>query len=185
MIVLVALLGIAGLAAMVLVLLYNRLVRLRNMVREGWSGIEVQLKRRSNLIPNLVESVKGYMGHERGVLETVSEMRSRSLGAADVSQKQVAENALSAGLARLFAVAENYPELKADRNFQDLQNQLAEIEDQIQLARRYYNGTVRNLNIAVESFPGNLVAGGFGFQPAVFFENEDPGDRAVPKVTFN
>ena len=176
--------GSAGLAAVVLIILYNRLVRLRNMVREGWSGIDVQLKRRANLIPNLVETVKGYMGHERDLLEKVAELRSRSLKTADLPEKQQVESQLTGGLARLFAVAEGYPELKANQNFQDLQQQLAEIEDQIQLARRYYNGTVRNLNIAIESFPGNLVAGRFAFQTADFFEIEAPADRVVPTVGF-
>jgi LemA protein len=179
------LMGSAVLLAIVLVVLYNRLVRLRNMVREGWSGIDVQLKRRANLIPNLVETVKGYMGHERGLLEKVTGLRSRSMQAGSLGEKQLAENALTGGLARLFAVAEAYPELKANQNFKDLQQQLSDIEDQIQLARRYYNGTVRNLNIAIESFPGNLVAGWFAFQTAEFFELEAPGDRAVPKVGFD
>ena len=169
---------------LLLIVLYNRLVRLRNMVREGWSGIDVQLKRRANLIPNLVETVKGYMGHERDLLEKVTQLRSQSLQTGDLVEKQRVESALTGGLARLFAVAEGYPELKANQNFQDLQSQLSEIEDQIQLARRYYNGTVRNYNIAIESFPGNLVAGWFAFQTAEFFEIEDPGDRAVPKVSF-
>jgi LemA protein len=178
------LLGGAGLAAFLLIVLYNRLVRLRNMVREGWSGIDVQLKRRANLIPNLVETVKGYMGHERGLLEKVTDLRSRSIQAGSLGEKQQAENALTGGLARLFAVAEAYPELKASRNFQALQQDLSGIEDQIQLARRYYNGTVRNLNIAIESFPGNLVAGWFAFQTAEFFEIEEPAGRAVPTVGF-
>ena len=182
--ILILLLGGAGLLAVLLIVLYNRLVRLRNMVREGWSGIDAQLKRRANLIPNLVETVKGYMGHERDLLEKVTALRSQSMQAGDIGEKQRVESALTGGLARLFAVAEGYPELKANQNFQDLQHQLSEIEDQIQLARRYYNGTVRNLNIAIESFPGNLVAGWFAFQPAEFFEIEEPGDRAVPKVGF-
>ncbi|MBR9985245.1 MAG: LemA family protein [Desulfosarcina sp.] len=184
MIILLLLLGSAGLLLLLLIVLYNRLVRLRNMVREGWSGIDVQLKRRANLIPNLVETVRGYMGHERDLLEKVTQLRSQSLQTGDLGEKQRVESALTGGLARLFAVAEGYPELKANQNFQDLQLQLSEIEDQIQLARRYYNGTVRNLNIAIESFPGNLVAGWFAFQTAEFFEIEDPGDRAVPKVGF-
>jgi LemA protein len=181
---LIVLLGAAGLAALLLVVLYNRLVRLRNMVREGWSGIEVQLKRRANLIPNLLETVKGYMGHERDLLEKVTELRSQSMHSTDFSQKQQAESALSGGLVRLFAVAEGYPELKANQNFQDLQKQLSDIEDQIQLARRYYNGTARNLNIAIETFPGNLVAGWFAFQTAPFFEIETPSERIVPKIAF-
>ncbi len=184
MFILFSLLGAAGLMALLLIVLYNRLVRLRNMVREGWSGIDVQLKRRANLIPNLIETVKGYIGHERDLLEKVTELRSRSMQVGSLGEKQQVESALSGGLARLFAVAEGYPELKANQNFQNLQQQLSDIEDQIQLARRYYNGTVRNLNIAIESFPGNLVAGWFAFQPAEFFEIEEPRDRAVPKVGF-
>ena len=114
----------------------------------------------------------------------MTELRSQSLKTGKLSEKQRVESALTGGLARLFAVAEGYPDLKANQNFQDLQKQLSDIEDQIQLARRYYNGTVRNLNIAIESFPGNLVAGWFAFQPAEFFEIEEPADRAVPKVVF-
>ena len=178
------LIGGAGLLTVLLIVLYNRLVRLRNMVGEGWSGIDVQLKRRANLIPNLVETVKGYMGHERDLLEKVTELRSQSMKTGNLSEKQQVESALTGGLARLFAVAEGYPELKANQNFQDLQEQLSDIEDQIQLARRYYNGTVRNLNIAIESFPGNLVAGWFAFQTAEFFEIEEPAERAVPEVSF-
>ena len=178
------LIGGAGLLTVLLIVLYNRLVRLRNMVGEGWSGIDVQLKRRANLIPNLVETVKGYMGHERDLLEKVTELLSQSMKTGNLSEKQQAESALSGGLARLFAVAEGYPELKANQNFQDLQKQLSDIEDQIQLARRYYNGTVRNLNIAIESFPGNLVAERFAFQTAEFFEIEEPGERVVPEVSF-
>ncbi|MFO7716539.1 LemA family protein, partial [Desulfosarcina sp.] len=138
MVILLSLLAGAGLLAVLLVVFYNRLVRLRNMVREGWSGIEVQLKRRTNLIPNLVETVRGYMRHEGDLLEKVTQLRSQSLKTGDISQKQQVESALTGGLARLFAVAEGYPELKANQNFQDLQGQLADIEDQIQLARRYY-----------------------------------------------
>lgn len=184
MTILLVLLGGAGILGVLLIVFYNRLVRLRNMVREGWSGIDVQLKRRANLIPNLVETVKGYMGHERDLLEKVTELRSRSMQTGNLGEKQRVESALTGGLARLFAVAEGYPELKANQNFQDLQKQLSDVEDQIQLARRYYNGTVRNLNTAIESFPGNLVAGWFTFQPAEFFEIEEPADRAVPKVGF-
>ena len=178
------LIGGAGLLTVLLIVLYNRLVRLRNMVGEGWSGIDVLLKRRANLIPNLVETVKGYMGHERDLLEKVTELRSQSMKTGNLSEKQQVESALTGGLARLFAVAEGYPELKANQNFQDLQKQLSDVEDQIQLARRYYNGTVRNLNIAIESFPGNLVAGWFAFQTAEFFEIEEPAERAVPEVSF-
>ncbi|MHB8067921.1 MAG: LemA family protein [Desulfobaccales bacterium] len=166
------------------VTIYNRLVRNRQMVQEGWSGIDVQLKRRADLIPNLIEAVKGYMGHERGVLEKVTELRAQSLQAGGVGDKARVEGALGAALGNLLAVAENYPDLKASQNFIQLQQSLADIEEQIQLSRRYYNGAARNLNILVGSFPSNLVANMFQFTPAEYFEIEDAGDRAVPKVSF-
>ena len=159
---------------------YNKLVRRRTMVKEGWSGIDVQLKRRANLI----ETVKGYMGHERGVLAEVTELRQQSMGGGTPGQKGPIEGALSRALGKLFAVAEAYPDLKASRNFADLQDELAETEDQIQLARRYYNGATRDLNILIEQFPSNLVAGRFRFIQAEFFEIEDAADRAVPEVKF-
>ena len=165
--------------------LYNRLVRLKNMVMEGWSGIDVQLKRRANLIPNLIETVKGYMGHEREVLEAVTELRARSMGGGAPGEQGPIAGALGRSLAGLFAVAENYPDLKANQNFMDLQGELAEIEEQIQLARRYYNGAARNLNIACESFPSVIVARMFAFSRAEFFEIEDAEDRAVPEVSFD
>lgn len=164
--------------------IYNRLVRKRNMVEEAWSGIDVQLKRRANLIPNLLETVKGYMGHEKDVLTDVTEMRSKSMGAEGVAEQGRAEGLLSGALGRLFAVAENYPDLKASQNFMDLQGSLQEAENLIEKARRYYNGTVRDLNILVESFPSNIVARMFNFREAEFFELEDPSDRDVPEVSF-
>ncbi len=166
------------------VALYNGLVRKRNMVEEGWSGIEVQLKRRANLIPNLVETVKGYAGHEKDVLEKVTELRGQSLKGGPPAQRGPVESALGGALGRLLAVAEAYPDLKANQNFLGLQDSLAEVEEQIQLARRYYNGSVRDLNIQVQSFPGNLVASRFGFKEAEFFELENEADRAVPEVDF-
>ncbi len=165
--------------------IYNRLVRNRNLVEEGWSGIETQLKRRSNLIPNLVEAVKGYMGQEKGVLEKVTEMRSRTGRAETPAERGKAEGLLGQALANVFAVAEAYPDLKSNKNFLDLHRQLSDIEDEIQMARRYYNGTVRNLNILIESFPSNLVANIFGFLQAEFFEIENESDRAVPQVSFS
>ncbi|MFC1813567.1 LemA family protein [Thermodesulfobacteriota bacterium] len=162
--------------------LYNRLVRNKNMLEEGWSGIEVQLKRRSNLIPNLIEAVKGYMGHEAEVLSEIVKLRSRSKEISAVAEKGEVESALTRSLVNLFALAEAYPDLKASQNFLDLQDDLVEIENEIQMARRYYNGTVRNLNISIESFPGNLVAERFGFEKADFFEIEDAADREVPEV---
>jgi len=181
------LLGILGLAALLaggLIIIYNGLVRLRNLVREGWSGIDVQLKRRANLIPNLIETVKGYMRHESDLLSRVTALRTESLNARSIEEKARAEGALSRSLANVLAVAEGYPQLKASENFLDLQSRLAAVEEQIQLARRYYNGTVRNLNIRVESFPSNLVASFFGFRQAEFFEIEDPAQRDVPEVKF-
>ena len=173
-------------AALYGVVLYNKLVKNRQMVEEGWSGIDVQLKRRANLIPNLLEAVKGYMSHERETLEEVTALRAKAQEAsgADPAERGLIEGALSGALGRLFALAENYPELKASQNFIDFQNSLEEVEDQIQLSRRYYNGAVRNLNVSVESFPSNLVASSFKFEKAEYFELEDNADRAVPKVSF-
>jgi len=165
--------------------IYNRLVRRRNMAREGWSGIDVQLKRRSDLIPNLVEAVKGYAAHERGVFEEVTARRASSLATSDVPGKAAAEQALQGSLQRLFAVAEAYPQLQADQNFRKLQEQLAEIEDQLQMARRYYNGTVRDLNTSIQSFPDTVVARALGFREEHFFELEDRAAAQAPKVGFS
>ena len=167
-----------------LIIIYNKLVRNKNMVEEGWSGIDVQLKRRSNLIPNLIETVKGYMGHEAKLLSEITQLRSQSKDIHAVAEKSRVETALTRSLGNLIAVAESYPDLKANQNFLDFQNELSQIENDIQMARRYYNGTVRNLNIMIEAFPSNLVAGQFGFAKAEFFEIEDPGDRKMPDVKF-
>jgi len=166
------------------VITFNGLVRLRNMVREGWSGIDVQLKRRTDLIPNLVETVKAYAAHERGLFEEVTQRRASSIAASDVQGQASAERALSGSLGRLFALAEAYPQLKADQNFLELQKQLAETEDQIQLARRYYNGAVRNLNIAIQSFPPVLIAGPLGFKEEPFFELENRAEGQAPQIAF-
>ena len=168
-----------------LVFVYNNLIKNKNLVEEGWSGIDVQLKRRSNLIPNILNSVKGYMSHEKNLLEEITELRSQSNATNTVIDQGKAESALSGSLMSLFAVAENYPELKANSNFLDLQKQLQEIENNIQMARRYYNGTVRNNNVLIESFPTNLVANTFNFETADFFEIEDQNLRDVPIVEFN
>jgi len=170
--------------ALYVIFVFNRLVRLRNLAREGWSGIDVQLKRRSDLVPNLVETVKAYAAHERGVLEEVTARRQSSLAAGDVARRAAAEQALQGALGKLFAVAEAYPDLKADKNFLSLQQQLAEIEDQLQMARRYYNGTARNLNIGIQSFPDNLFAGLLGFREQPFFELQDRTEAAAPSVAF-
>ena len=166
------------------VVIFNRLVRTRQMANEAWSGIDVQLKRRSDLIPNLVDTVKGYAAHERSVLEEVTQLRgaARAVPEGDVAGRARVEGALSASLGRLFALAENYPDLKASANFLGLQRQLSALENELQMARRYYNGAVRNLNVLVQSFPSNLVAGLFGFGPRDFFALADAGERAVPQV---
>jgi LemA protein len=176
----------AVVAAIVLyaIVVFNRLIRQRNVVREGWSGIDVQLRRRTDLIPNLMEAVKGYAAHERGLFEELTRHRAGSIAAGDVGSQAAAEQALSGSLHKLIAVAEAYPELKANQNFLDLQRQLAEIEDQIQMARRYYNGAVRNFNIGIQSFPDVILARLAGFTEATFFELDDRAQAAAPQVTF-
>lgn len=172
------------LAGLWLVIVYNGLVRGRNLASEAQSGVDVQLTRRADLIPNLVESVKGYMDHERGVLESVTTLRSKIASEKDDAGRFRLEGELSAALGRFMAVAENYPALRASENFLALQQELSNIENELQLARRYYNGAVRDQNTRVQSFPANLVAGSFGFSVLPFFEIADPADRAAPKVTF-
>jgi len=175
--------AVVAIVVVTVIAIYNRLVRHRNLVREGWSGIDVQLRRRTDLIPNLVETVKAYAAHERGLFEDVTAKRAMSIAADNVNGQAAAERALTGSLGRLFAVAEGYPQLRADQNFRKLQEQLAEIEDQLQMARRYYNGTVRDFNISIHSFPNLLIAKPFGFEEAPFFEVEEAA-RAVPAVTF-
>lgn len=167
----------------ILALAYNRLVRRQNLVKEGSSGIDVQLKRRHDLVPSLIACVQGYASFERSVLEDVIRLRTAADTATTMAEINLEENRLTAGLKSLFAVAEAYPDLKANANFAQLSTQLVEIEDALQYSRRYYNGAVRDLNIAVESFPSNLVAGWFGFPPADYFEVESIGERAVPRVS--
>jgi LemA protein len=179
-------LGLVALAAFYGVILYNGLVKNRQMVEEGWSGIDVQLKRRTDLIPNLLETVKGYMGHERETLEAVTNARAAATAAANGTpeQRAAAEGQLSSALGRLIATAEAYPDLKANTTFLEFQSALQTVEDEIQMARRYYNGAVRNLNIKVESFPSNLIANAFKFIKAQYFELENEADRQVPNVKF-
>ena len=184
MIGLMVVLALAAAAVLWAVVIYNSLVRMRSMVEEAWSGIDVQLKRRTDLIPNLVSTVKGYAAHEKGTLEEVVRLRGLAQNAHGVGETAQAQGLLGAALGKLFALAESYPELKANANFAQLQASLGEIEEQVQLARRYYLGAVRNLNIAVESCPSNLVAGRFGFVKAEFFELESAAERAVPSVSF-
>lgn len=160
--------------------LFNRLVRNRNRVREAWAGIDVQLQKRSELVPNLVQTVKGYATHESSVFEEVT--RIRSTQDTGVEERARNETALSRSLGRLFALAERYPDLKASEGFRQLHSSLVDIEDQLQYARRYYNGAVRDNNILVESFPSNVIAGLFGFRPAEFFEIELASQRSAPDV---
>ena len=181
-VILLLVVGIAGYA----IVIYNSLVSNRQMVREGWSGIDVQLKRRTDLIPNLMETVKGYMAHERETLDAVVNARAKATSAASAGPeaRAKAEGELSAALGRLLAIAEAYPDLKANTTFLEFQTALQGVEDEIQMARRYYNGAVRNLNIQVESFPSNLVANAFKFEQAEYFELENEAERAVPQVKF-
>lgn len=174
----------AALGALVIVL-FNGLVKRQQMARNGWSDITVQLKRRADLIPQLVETVKGYARHERDLLADVVERRNAALSAGDdVRARGASEARLQRGERRVLALAEAYPDLKSDQNFRDLQAELSDTEDKIEMARRFYNGAVRELNTAVETFPGNLVAGAFGFGQRDYFELDDPGDADVPDVEF-
>jgi LemA protein len=170
--------------ALILVGLYNRLVRYRNRVDNAWAQIEVQLKRRWDLIPNLVETVKGYAAHERGVFEAVTEARTRAQQAQSPAESAQAEGILSQALGRLFAVAEAYPDLKATQNFQELQAQLSETEDKVAVSRQVYNDTVLTYHNAIQTFPGTLFAGPFGFTTREFFDVEDEAQREAPQVTF-
>ena len=162
-----------------MVFAYNRFITLRNRSKEAWSDIEVQLKRRYDLIPNLVETVKGYASHERELFQKVTEARARAIGATTLKERGEAENMLSATLKSLFAVAENYPDLKASANFLELQRELRDTEDKIQAARRFYNTNVRDLNIKIESFPPNIIASIFGFKQIEFFEIEEAAREPV------
>ncbi len=179
-----ALIGLLVLFTAYLIYAYNALVTNKNLTAEGWSGIDVQLRRRADLIPNLIETVKGYATHEDKLFRDIAELRARSIGGGTVAEQSAVGQAMSAALGRLFAIAEAYPELKADANFRDLQDKLAGVEDEIQLSRRYYNGAVRNLNTMIESFPTNFIASFFKFEKAEFFEIGDAAAREVPKVDF-
>jgi LemA protein len=181
---LLVILGLIVVVALVLVALYNRLVRLRNRVDNAWAQIEVQLKRRWDLIPNLVESVKGYAAHERETFEAVTQARTAAQNAQGPAEAAQAEGILSQALGRLFAVAEAYPELRATENFQQLQAQLAETENKVAVSRQVYNDTVLTYHNAIQTFPGAVLAGPFGFTTREFFEVEDEAQREAPKVTF-
>lgn len=180
-----ALIGIGAIILLWIITIYNALIKGRLRVKEAWSDIDVQLKRRYNLIPNLVEAVKGYMSHEREVLENVTKARNAAIDKHGNPEEQgKAENMLSGALKTLFAVTESYPDLKANQSFLDLQNELTDTEDKIQAARRFYNGNVRDYNIKIQVFPNNLLAGLFRFHEEKFFELENEGEREVVEVNF-
>ncbi len=167
------------------VAIYNGLVRLKNQALEAWSGIDVQLKRRYELIPNLVTSVKGYQQHENSVFTNIAQLRSQAMGAQTIADKAQAESALSLGLSKLLAVAESYPELKASANFIDLQQNLSSLEDNIQNARRYYNGVTRDYNSKIQSFPDVIIANMFHFTARDFFQSDnEAAEKVAPKVSF-
>ncbi|MBI5309649.1 MAG: LemA family protein [Actinobacteria bacterium] len=180
----IVLIVIAALLVIYVIATYNGLVRLRNRAEEAYSDIETQLKRRHDLIPNLVETVKGYAAHERQTFEAVTAARAAAEGASGPEAQGAAENVLTQALGRLFAVAEAYPDLKANQNFLQLQNELTDTEDKVQASRRFYNMNVRDLNIKIEQFPSNIIANMGNFEQREFFEIEDPAERAVPQVAF-
>jgi len=171
--------------AFILIGMYNALVRLKVQVDNAWADIDVQLKRRYDLIPNLVETVKGYAGHEKGTLEAVINARNRAMNATSPGEKAAAENMLSGTLKSLFALSEAYPQLRAIESFTALQNSLSQIEDTVQNARRYYNAVVRDLNTKIQQFPTNIFAGMLGFKPREFFEVTSTTEREAPKVSFS
>ena len=177
-------LGLLVLVAASAISIYNALVRLRVQADNAWADIDVQLKRRYDLIPNLVETVKGYAGHEKQTLEAVIEARSRAMSASGPERKGEAESALTGALKSLFALAEAYPQLRAVESFTQLQTSLQEIEEALQNARRYYNAVVRDLNTRIAQFPSNVVAGLFGFTPREFFEITAAAEREAPRVSF-
>ena len=181
---LIVVLVLIGLFFLILIGMYNSLVQLKVRADSAWSDIDVQLKRRHDLIPNIVETVKGYAAHEKGTFENIAKFRSQAMQATTPGDKAEAENQLSGALKSLFAVAENYPELKASEQFTGLQASLNSIEDNIQNARRYYNAVIRDYNTRVQSFPANIIAGMFGFQSRQFFEVESPEDRQNVQVKF-
>jgi LemA protein len=176
-------LGIVFIILLYVMISYNGLVTLRNRVREAWSDIDVQLKRRYDLIPNLIETVKGYASHEKETFEKVIEARSKAMSANGLKEKGEAENALSGTLKSLFALSESYPDLKASVNFLELQKELTDTEDKIQASRRFYNGNVMDFNTKLEMFPSNMIAQMFGFKVSEFFAAEE-GEKATPKVSF-
>ncbi len=182
----IVVLAVVAVLVLWVVFAYNRLVTLTNRAKEAWADIQVQLKRRYDLIPNLVESVKGYAAHEASAFENVTKARAAAMGATGTADKAQAENMLSGALKTLFAVSEAYPDLKANQNFLQLQQELSDTEDKIQASRRFYNTTVMSLNTAEQSFPGNMIAGSFGFKPMDLFElaAADAAAKEPVKVQF-
>lgn len=178
-------LGLIAVVVIWVIGVYNSLVGLRNRVKEAWAQVDVQLKRRFDLIPNLMETVKGYMSHERETLEAVTRARAAVSGAGDMESRLAAESGLTGALGRLFAVSEAYPDLKASTNFLALQEELTSTENKIGFARQFYNETVMNFNNKVQMFPGNIIAGMFKFAAEAFFKVEDEAERAAPKVKFD
>jgi len=181
----IIILGLIALGIILVIGIYNSLVRLRNETKNAWAQIDVQLKRRHDLIPNLVETAKGYMQHERETLENITKARSRAMGAEGVGNISKAEGELSGAMARFFLVVENYPDLKANENFLALQEELTSTENKISFARQNYNDQVLFYNNKIQMFPSNIIAGMFAFKPGEFFEIEEPSEREVPKVDFS
>jgi len=184
MVPLIVILGVLALMFMAIVSVYNKLVGLKNRMKEAWSGIDIFLKKRHNLIPNLVATVKGYAVHEQKTFEEIARYRSDAMQAKEQRERIAMETGLGQALGRLMAVAESYPELKANINFLELQKQLTVIEEELSLSRRYYNGTVRDNNIYIEKFPSNIIAGMFRFEKGTFFEIIDNTEKNVPIVSF-
>ncbi|WP_336664558.1 LemA family protein [Elizabethkingia meningoseptica] len=184
MIALIIVAALIVILALYAVSVYNRLVRLKNLVQEAWSSIDVMLKKRYDLIPNLVETVKGYASHERDTFDSVTQARTMAKNAGSVQEKEAAEKNLNQAMMNLFAVAEQYPDLKANANFQQLQTELSSLESDTEKSRRYYNGTARENNTLIESFPSNIIANMYKFEKAPFFELQNVAEREVPSVKF-
>jgi LemA protein len=185
MVIVIIVIALLLLVGLIYILVRNSIISLRNRTDEAWSGIDVQLKRRHDLVPNLVESVKGYASHERATFEKVTQARAAAMQAQGPAEASKAETALSQALGGLRVVAEQYPELRATENFQQLQRQLSELEDEIQASRRIYNSNVQAYNTRIQQFPGSIVANQGGFQPKQFFEIGDAAEREAPQVSFS
>lgn len=183
-VVLIVILAVAVIFLLYSISTYNRLVKLRTIVEEAWSGINVQLEKRYDLIPNLVETVKGYATHESETFQRVTRARANAMRVNDLKSREAAENDLNKALISLLAVAEQYPELKANENFMQLQHQLSIVESDIEKSRRFYNGLVREKNIVIDTFPSNIIAGMFSFSKSLFFELENEEEKTVPQVRF-